>query len=58
MYRPLKKGKNHKRKVYEKFNNVTAKIIFFTSVFCLWKRLQNIVWENVVYTIIFAVNFF
>ena len=49
-----------KRKVYEKFNNVTTQIKLFTSIFLFMEKdlLKNIVWESAVYTITFLVNFF
>ena len=56
----LKRGKNEKRKVQEKFNNVTTTIKFFnfdflfmeTDIFCL-----KTVRENVTYVITFLVKF-
>ena len=50
-------GKNEKRKVKEKFNNVTTTIKLFTF-FVYGKAyilLENIVWENLVYIITFLV---
>ena len=35
----LKTGKNEKRKILEKFNNVTTTVKFFTFIFCMWKRI-------------------
>ena len=34
----LKKGENKNRKAQEEFNNVTT-TIFFTFIFCIWKRI-------------------
>ena len=48
----LKRGKIEKWKVWEKFDNVTTTIKFFTFFFAYGKwciLLENIVWENVVY---------
>ena len=35
----IEKGGNEKRKVYEKFNDVTTTIKFFTFIFYIWKRI-------------------
>ena len=37
--RTLRRSKNEKRKVYEKFNDITTTIKFFTLIFCIWKRI-------------------
>ena len=35
----LKRGKNEKRKLSEKFINAATIIKFFAFIFCLWKRI-------------------
>ena len=54
------KGGKWKRKSIRKFNNVTTTIKFFTFFVYVkgYILLENIVWENAVYTIIFLVIFF
>ena len=52
----LKREKNEKRKVREKFNNVRRIIKLLTFYGKRHILVKNIIWENVVYLITFLVK--